>query len=107
MCSQLRSILPCIPCVLSVLVCRLLHTMQPCLFWTGERAELRITSVELLTEYHLAGVLAHSEVVSGRVEVVQLQGGSVVQRNVICPVSALLPKRAEEGFHFTQHVSLV
>ncbi len=84
-----------------------LHTMQLCLSWTGERAELRITSVELLTEYHLAGVLAYSEVVSGRVEVVQLQGGSVVQRNVICPVSALLPKRAEEGFHFTQHVSLV
>jgi len=45
--------------------------MQPCLFWTGERAELRITSVELLTEYHLAGVLAHSEVVSGRVEVLR------------------------------------
>ena len=62
-----------------------LHTMQLCLSWTGERAELRITSVELLTEYHLAGVLAYSEVVSGRVEVVQLQGGSVAQRNVICP----------------------
>jgi hypothetical protein len=73
MCSLLRRIPPMFPIVPFVLVCRLLHTMQPCLFWTGERAELRITSVELLTEYHLAGVLAYSEVVSGRVEVVQLQ----------------------------------
>jgi len=37
--------------------------MQPCLFWTGERAELRITSVELLTEYHLARDLIYVEVV--------------------------------------------
>jgi hypothetical protein len=48
--------------------------MQPCLFWIGERAELRITSVELLTEYHLAGVLAYSEVLWAGVEVLLLQG---------------------------------
>jgi hypothetical protein len=64
--------------------------MQPCLFWTGERAELRITSVELLTEYYLAGVLAYSEVVSGRVEVVQLPGVKA-PRNVNCPMIAWIP----------------
>ena len=64
----LRSILRSIPFVPPVLVCRLLHTVQPCLFWTGERAELRISSVELLTEYRLARVSAYVEVIMAGAE---------------------------------------
>jgi hypothetical protein len=61
--------------------------MQLGLFWTCVKVELRITSVVLSMEYRLAGFLTYVEVFQGRVEVVQLQGGSVVQRNVICPIT--------------------
>jgi len=44
-------------------------------------------------EYRLAGFLACPEVLVAGVEVVQLQGGSVVQRNVICPVTPLTGER--------------
>ena len=50
----------------------------------------RGTSVMLMMEYRLAGVLEYSEVVSGRVEVVQLPGGKA-QRNVNCPIIAGIP----------------
>ena len=45
-----------------------------CTLICAGQAELRIASVEVLAEYRLAGVLAYSEVVSGRVEVVRLLG---------------------------------
>ena len=44
---------------------------------TGGTSDYFRGTSELLTEYYLAEVLAYSEVVSGRVEVVQLPGGKV------------------------------
>ena len=97
-CEQCASILPSIPFILLalVLVCRLLHGMQLCLFQSGGWAELQIPSTTQQGGSRSCRVLGHSEVLTGKCEVLA-DDPPVTADSGIARVMAILPQLPREA----------